>query len=132
VLSACFDHVFIHKPVTSKVANSEVYVISMGFRADQKKDAIDRIKEWLLGFDEATTPYLPLCELPLAAEQRLVHIASILYSRQTKYVTWNCELVQFCEKNGLHWSQIESHPHFHDRMRDVHDHQRAFEQKLLE
>lgn len=131
VLSACFEHVFLHKPITSKVANSEVYVIGMGFRMDQRQHVVERIKEWLLTFDESTTPFMPLCDVPDSAEQRLVHIATVLYSRQTKYVNWNCELVQFCEKNGLHWSHIEAHPHFYDRMRDVQDHQRAFDQKLL-
>lgn len=95
-LTYCFDHVFLHKPMTSRSANSEIYVVSMGFKGinhPHVTDWITQLKTILLMDTHPFPSMLSFGTVPDSLRSRLEHILTIVYRRQCQHIRRNINYV---------------------------------------
>lgn len=84
----CFDELFLHKPMTSKPDNSEVYIVGLGYRGAPEW-IIDIMfskleHQWISNDLEMnfTLPLVSMADVPEKSKHQLVEVLKILTTRQ--------------------------------------------------
>jgi hypothetical protein len=88
LVAMCFDEVFLHKPMTSKPDNSEVYIVGLGYRGAPQW-IIDIMfskleQQWISDDLEMnfTLPLVSMDDVPEKSKQQLCDVLKTLTDRQ--------------------------------------------------
>lgn len=97
LLTPLFRNLFVCKPLSSRAANSEIYVVGLGFVGGKDAGAtaaVESIRALLTNWDDERAPMTLLTPVPDAARRRLERIAETLAVRQMWHIQRNIAFVQ--------------------------------------
>ena len=113
LVSQCFEWFYIHKPQTSRPANSEVYVIGKGFRHTKETEEItallmEHLTTW--NSDKMDTYMVPVPESFYLTVYTALHQ---IYQRQINYIRQNIKSVSELYTTGpAQFHHVRTHPFY--------------------
>jgi len=102
ILTKCFKIVKVVKPITSRPANSEVYLVCLDYYG---KDSCKDIITMILNSIEKKDTTTPLCNLPNATMLSLNEASILHFNRNMKYLDRNIKCVEFLASTHAEWRQ---------------------------
>jgi hypothetical protein len=88
-----FEQFFISKPITSRPANSEIYIVGLGYKG-YNKDAMDELFAALERWNKGPIPDEQISEIKEECYATLVYASYKIYERQIYFIKKNVKLIK--------------------------------------
>ena len=93
ILNDLFEKFYISKPITSRPANSEIYIIGLGYKG-YNKEAMDELFAALERWNQGAIPDEQISEIREECYATLVYASYKIYKRQIYFIKKNVKLIK--------------------------------------
>lgn len=99
LLNELFEEFYISKPITSRPANSEIYIIGKKYKG-YRQDVIDNLKYELYNWDSQSVNHV-IYEVKEEFYSRILYASYEIYQRQINFINLNVAIADYFYKHNL-------------------------------